>query len=298
MFRSVYVKQNSVTIPFTTSESWTILSPIEQSIKRKIEAVGTPLKDWDIKINRGILTGCNDAFIISSEKRNEILLNCKTDREYNSTAELIRPILRGKDIKRYSYHFADQWLIATFPSRHYDIENYPAVRDYLLTFDKRRLAQTGEKNIDGIKGNNARKRTNNQWFETQDSISYWDDFSKQKIVWSDLMRITKDASSEFPRFTLIEEEIMLTNTAYFIVGTDIEWLIDALNSKIAAYFFLQNVTMFDNGGLRMFRQFIEEFPVPAKCGELALSNIYGFTDKEKEYIVSFILNRITEIQNR
>ena len=72
-----------------------ILSPIEQSIKRKIEAVGTPLKDWDIQINYGIKTGFNDAFIISSEKRNEILANCQSEDERKRTDELIRPNKRS-----------------------------------------------------------------------------------------------------------------------------------------------------------------------------------------------------------
>lgn len=70
------------------------------------------------------------------------------------------------------------YLICTFPSKHYDIDEYPAVRDYLLTFDKRKLEQSGAKAIDGIIGNNARKKTNNQWFETQDSIAYWEDYRR------------------------------------------------------------------------------------------------------------------------
>ena len=68
-----------------------ILSPIEHSIKRKIEAVETPLKDWDIQINYGIKTGYNEAFIISTEKREEILANCQSEDECERTAELIRP---------------------------------------------------------------------------------------------------------------------------------------------------------------------------------------------------------------
>ena len=84
-----------------------ILNPIEQSIKRKIEAIGTPLKDWDIKINRGILTGCNDAFIIDEAKKEELI------KEDPKSAEIIRPILRGRDIKRYGYDFAGLYLIAT-----------------------------------------------------------------------------------------------------------------------------------------------------------------------------------------
>lgn len=131
---SVFAQQNGSGCDFNNSDSWVILSPIEQSIKRKIEAVGTPLKDWDINIYRGVLTGYNEAFIISTEKREEILSNCQSEDERTRTAELIRPILRGRDIKRYGYDWAGLYLIATFPSRHYDIEMYPAVKNifYLL----------------------------------------------------------------------------------------------------------------------------------------------------------------------
>ena len=88
---SDFVRQQNTVCDFSSSESWVILSPIEQSIKRKIEAVGTPLKDWDINIYRGVLTGCNEAFIITSEKREEILANCQTEDERQRTEELIRP---------------------------------------------------------------------------------------------------------------------------------------------------------------------------------------------------------------
>ena len=108
---SDFVQQQSVECSFNSSDNWVILSPIEQSIKRKIESVGTPLKDWDIQINYGIKTGYNEAFIISTEKRNEILDNCSSDEERTKTAELIRPILRGRDIKRYGYEWANLWLI-------------------------------------------------------------------------------------------------------------------------------------------------------------------------------------------
>lgn len=86
------MQQECVECDFVSSDSWVILSPIEQSIKRKIEAVGTPLKDWDIQINYGIKTGFNDAFIINTEKRDEILANCQTEDERQKTAELIRPL--------------------------------------------------------------------------------------------------------------------------------------------------------------------------------------------------------------
>ena len=133
---SVFVQQNGSECDFNSSDSWVILSPIEQSIKRKIEAVGTPLKDWDIQINYGIKTGFNDAFIISTEKREEILANCQSEDERTRTDELIRPILRGRDIKRYGYDWANLWLINTHNGikgklPRIQIEDYPAVKAHL-----------------------------------------------------------------------------------------------------------------------------------------------------------------------
>lgn len=122
-----------------------------------------------------MLTGCNEAFIISTEKRDEILANYQTEDERRRTAELIRPILRGRDIKRYGYEWAELWLIATFPSCHYNIDEYPAVKQYLLSFGIERLEQTGKTHIVNGKKVKARKKTNNKWFETHDSISYWDE---------------------------------------------------------------------------------------------------------------------------
>ena len=118
------------------NESWSILSDIERSIKQKVETVGVPLREWDVQIYRGILTGYNDAFIISSEKRNEILANCVDEDERERTAELIRPILRGRDIRRYGYDWADLWLINTHNGirgevERIHIEDYPAIKQHL-----------------------------------------------------------------------------------------------------------------------------------------------------------------------
>jgi len=134
--RLVFVQQAGAINSFRNSDSWVILSPTEQCIKQKIEAIGTPLKDWDIKINYGIKTGFNDSFIISTEKRNEILAECQTGDEQNKTAELIRPILRGRDIKRYGYDWVDLWLINAHNGikgklPRIDINEYPAIKAHL-----------------------------------------------------------------------------------------------------------------------------------------------------------------------
>lgn len=125
--------QNAVLTGFS-SDSWVILSEIEKSIKEKIEKIGTPLKDWDISINYGIKTGFNDAFIIDGKKREELIA---ADPK---SAEIIRPILRGRDIKRYGYDFADLWLINTHNGikekgiKPINIEDYPAVKAHLDKF--------------------------------------------------------------------------------------------------------------------------------------------------------------------
>ena len=281
---------------FAGSDSWVILSEIEQSIKRKIEAVGTPLKDWDIQINYGIKTGYNDAFIISTEKRNEILANCATDEERQRTAELIRPILRGRDIKRYGYEWANLWLIATFPSRNYDIDEYPSVRDYLLTFGIEKLEQTGRTHI--VKGETikARKKTNNKWFETQDSISYWDDFNQPKVVWARLMRISKEDTTSFPRFASVPEGIYVVDSLCFFVGRQLEEICSILNSEYATYYYFRNIAILDNGGMQMRQQYIEEIPLPKNLN----SNIYDefqFTAAEREFIHNYITSRFQEISD-
>ena len=292
-------KQHSV-CEFTTSESWVILSPIEQSIKRKIEAVGKPLKDWDIQINYGIKTGFNEAFIISAEKRNEILANCKDQDERQRTAELIRPILRGRDIKRCGYDWANLFLIATFPSRHYDIEEYPALKDYLLSFGIERLEQTGKKYIVNGEEVKARKKTNNKWFETQDTISYWEDFNKQKIVWARLMRLTQSDIDAFPRFSIVPKDYMVVDSLCFFSGSDIEIIASALNSEYATWYFFNNVATLDNGGFQMRQQYVEEIPLPCLCSsdtgiDRTIYNAFGFSDEEISYIRKVIEERKKEI---
>ena len=285
---SDFVQQQNSICDFSSSDAWVILSPIEQSIKRKIEAVGTPLKDWNINIYRGVLTGYNDAFIISNEKRNEILANCQTEDERQRTAELIRPILRGRDIKRYGYDWANLYIIATFPSRHYNIDKYPSVKQYLLSFGIERLEQTGKTHVVNGEKVKARKKTSNKWFETQDSISYWDDFSKPKIVWGNL---NLKAS-----FALVEDNSFINAPSPMIVPAS-NYLLGILNSKLADYY-IRKLGVTRNGGYFEYKpMFIEQLPVPVE-NELKSSiteavkqqneelvdrlvyTLYGLTDEE------------------
>ena len=288
---SVFVQQQHSVCNFVNSDSWVILSPIEQSIKKKIEAVGTPLKDWDINIYRGVLTGCNEAFIIDSKKRDEILANCQTEDERQRTEELIRPILRGRDIKRYGYDWANMWLIATFPSRHYDIDRYPSVKHYLLSFGIERLEQTGKTHFVNGEKVKARKKTNNKWFETQDSINYWDLFFLPHICWKAVGRNLT--------FSLVEGGIFLTAPASFISGGKYnETILHYLCSNVGTYFIYKNSDTTGAGDIMLNIQSLIKFPVPVgklEAEGLSYNEIndiiyktYGFTNAEIAYIESQI----------
>ncbi|WP_270536136.1 Eco57I restriction-modification methylase domain-containing protein [Prevotella denticola] len=276
----IFVQQELVMCDFNTADSWVILSPIEQSIKRKIEAVGIPLKDWDINIYRGVLTGCNEAFIINSTKRKEILANCQSAEEKERTEELIRPILRGRDIKRYGYEWADLWLIATFPSRHYDIELYPAVKEYLLSFGIERLEQTGTVHNINEEKFKSRKKTNNKWFETQDSISYWEDFSKPKVVYMEIQTDNPEEGYPFPCYSYDDKSCVVLNTAYIMSSEtiDLRYVLGILNSRLGKFLVKLYVTQLQERQFRMLSQYVTKFPIARPSKEQETEMIYYVRD--------------------
>ena len=222
-----------------------ILSPIEQSIKRKIEAVGKPLKDWDIQIYRGVLTGCNEAFIIDKSKRAEILSNCQSEDERKRTEAIIRPILRGRDIRRYGYDWAGLYIIGTFPALKLDIESYPSLKQYFLDFGYDRLKQTGDKG--------ARKKTSNQWFETQDSISYWEEFEKPKIMYPNM--------TKYMPFYFDIQGFYQNDKSFLITGRHLSYLAAFLNSSLFKFCFTNSFPELQGGTRELRKIFFDKIPV-------------------------------------
>jgi hypothetical protein len=244
---SVFVRQNASVCSFN-SDSWVVLSPIEQSIKAKIEAVGTPLKDWDINIYRGILTGYNEAFIINGKKKDELIT------EDPQSAEIIRPILRGRDIKRYGYDFSDKWLINTHNGikekgiKPININDYPTIKKHLDKY----YPELEKRQDKGETPYNLR------------NCAYIEDFYKQKIVYPGLMRIAKSNSVNFPRFALdLEEHFFFGNDCYFIVSKNIEYLWLVLNSTLLGYLFRYYIYSFDETGFKIFTDYFQNIPIPA-----------------------------------
>ncbi len=246
---SLSMRQNAL-----STESFIFADATLLDLRGKMESVGTPLKDWDIQIYRGILTGANEAFIIPTEKREEILNACKTQEERDRTETLIKPILRGKDIKRYSYEWAGEWVINThngytsnlkFKIPPIDIEKYPALKSHL------------DSHLDTIA---TRSDQGDTPYHLR-NCAYLEDFEKEKIVYGEIV--------QEPRFYLDNGGCELgyfyaEATSFILTGEHLRYLLGMLHSKLITFAFK---TFYAGGGLgesgyRYKKAFIERLPIP------------------------------------
>ncbi len=244
-----------------SDSAWTLAEDRVLAIKEKIEKIGTPLKEWDVKIYFGIKTGFNEAFIIDTETRNKILANCKTEEERKRTEEIIKPVLRGRDIEKWRYNWAGLWLIGTFPALNLNIDEYPALKEYLKSFGERL-------NQDGKPGH--RKKTNNKWFETQDNIAYYPEFEKEKIVWQ---RVTQQFS-----FCIVPKGVYVLDSMAFMVGNNLRFLIGVLNSRLIDYYIKTYVHQYADKGFLLSNQYVERILIP-KVPEDQQKPIIDLVDK-------------------
>jgi hypothetical protein len=217
-----------------------VLSSIEQRIKEKIEAVGVPLKDWDIQINYGIKTGCNEAFIIDGHVKDRLIA------EDPKSAEIIRPILRGRDIKRYSYDFKDMWLIASHNGYTDDtgrrispinIEDYPAIKAHLDKYWDVISVRTDK----GVTPYNLR------------NCAYMDDFSKQKIIYPEI--------TKFLAFYLDNECYYANNKCFILTGSHVAFLAAFFNSSLFKYCYRDNFPELLGGSRELRKVFMMQLPV-------------------------------------
>ena len=184
-------------------------------------------------------------------KRAEILANCKDAAERKRTDEIIRPILRGRDIKRYGYNWAGLYLITAHngnPEKgipRIDIKNYPSVKTHLDSY----WQQIKDRSDQGDTPYNLR------------SCAYMEDFSKPKIMWAETMRIRRENNERFPRFSYSPESIFTDKTCFMAVGEDLKLVLAFLNSMVGRYQFSQTVAMMDNGGYLMQKIYVEQIRV-------------------------------------
>ena len=239
-----FVRQHAAPMTFPSDgSSYIILSPIELSIRRKIEAVGKPLKDWDIKIYRGVLTGCNEAFIITTEKRNELLAQCQTEEERQRTAELIRPILRGRDIKRYSYDWAGLWVINTHNGVKEEgippinIQEYPVLKAHLDQYADKLQARSD-------KGDTPYNLRN---------CAYIKDFDRPKVMYPNM--------TKYLPFYFDQSGFYQNDKSFMITGHHVAYLTAFLNSSIFKFCFLENFPELQGGTRELRKIFFDKIPI-------------------------------------
>lgn len=224
---------------------WGILSAIELGLMDKMRTKGIPLHHWDVAMYRGVTTGLNEAFIIDEKTRAALVA---ADPK---SAEILKPVLRGRDIQRYKAERTEKWLIATLPALNINIDNYPAVKKYLLSFGKARLEQSGKKLSNGKK---SRKKTSNAWYELQDACAYYKEFAKEKLFWMDL--------TERGRFAYNIDEMFCANTVFTMTGPAIRYLCSMLNSKMVTWFMGSTALNSGMGVTRWIGHTVEQIPIP------------------------------------
>ncbi len=215
---------------------WSALSVVERSAMDKMEAVGKPLKDWDLSIFRGVVTGYNTAFVIDNATRDTLIA---ADPK---SAEIIKPVLRGRDIQRYQTRWAGQWLIDTHngygdvPA--VNVNNYPSVKAHL----------------DGSYSQLEKRQDKGRTPYNLRNCAYYDEFAKEKLLWIELV--------DSGRFTYDSTGIFCANTAYILSGHSIKYLCALLNSTLTTWFMNNTALTSGMGATRWIKSFVETIPIP------------------------------------
>ena len=231
------------------TKAWTILSAPEEDLRAKIEQAGVPIRDWNVNIFRGITSGYNDAFVIDDATKNRL---CTANP---ISADIIKPTIRGRDIQKYSYQSASEWVIVipqgwtnankkgALPEPFFRA-TLPAIYDHLKT--------TGKQQGKG-KGLYGRTDMGDYWWELR-PCAYYPEFEKEKLLW---MELTNDG-----RFTYDSKKLYPVNSAFSMTGTDIKYLLALLNSRLVIWQMRHITTTSGMGRMRWLPTYLEQFPIP------------------------------------
>ncbi len=243
------------------SSTWVISSSLDIKLLENIKKSCVELREFiGGDANYGIKTGLTEAFILEQNLRDSLI------KKDSNNSKLIRPVLRGRDIRPYSSSKNEVYMLCTFPSLKIDIEDYPDIRNYLLKFGIERLEQSGRKG--------SRKKTNNKWYETQDSISYYSDFEGPKIMYQ---------SFQVKPCFIYDEEGLYCNNSMWIIPTENKNLLGILNSKMGWWLITKYCTQIQNG-VQLIWKYFGQVPIPKKLG-------YDLTPKVEDII------SLTQTQN-
>lgn len=269
---SGFISNNRRKLYFPDPTFWAIVSDETNNLKRKLIDAGKPISEWSIDINRGILTGLNEAFVISGKTRKRLV-------ELDSrNADVIRPFFRGQDVHRYGIRLDDIWLINSHNGlKEFDIprieiqKDYPTIYQYLVTYQTR-----AEERAD--KGDH--------WTNLR-NCAYLNKLDSPKLVWAETMRVHKEDRLNFPRFGFDDGGFIPDKTVFFAVGDDIKFLLGVLNSDLGRFLVKTFVDKLDSGGYMMQKSSIEKVPIMSDDEQLK-SSISSLVD--------LILNEASESQ--
>ena len=236
-----FVKINGFNYPqsYFNSKSWNLAEPQFIELQKKLESSGKTLEEFRTKIRLGIATGSNEAFLINEDQKREFYEKSPVN------AEIIKPVLRGRDISRYSYNLPGQYILLTKNGVNVE-RDYPDIHEHLKSF-----------------GNKFKNRgAQGQHWTNLRACSFYDDFRKEKIVWIEL--------SDLGRFALCNEEVYLLNSAYFLLpplGIDSKFLLGILNSSTIRFYLNLVAETSGMGTSRWINNYVKEFPIPMVSDE-------------------------------
>jgi hypothetical protein len=230
---------NQITVEALNDETWVISSGSDQTLLSTLKNKCMSLAEYiDGEAFRGVVTGLTEAFILDDKEKYRIVM--KDPKSW----ELLKPVLRGRTLKKWYAEQDNLWLIGTFPTLNINIDDYPAIRDYLLKFGKNRLEQSGEEG--------SRKKTSGEWFETQDSIAYWQEFEKPKIMYQKFQ--------VKPCF-IYDDQGLYCNDSMWIISKSDKVLLAILNSKMGWWLISKYCTAIQNG-YQLIWKYFGQIPIP------------------------------------
>ncbi|HLC16121.1 MAG TPA: TaqI-like C-terminal specificity domain-containing protein, partial [Thermodesulfovibrionia bacterium] len=239
-----YTKAHSFKISKSSlsDKGWSLVDESVQNLLAKLKTAGKPLGDYvNGEIYRGVLTGLNEAFVIDKETKNRLI------KEDPKSAEIIKPFLLGRDIKRYELPHSERYLI--FTRRGIDIKKYPTIQEHLSNFKDRLMPKPKDWKGDNWKG---RKLGSYKWYEVQDAVDYCNEFEKPKII---VPAIVKNASYAF------DTDSFYSNDKTSIIATDDLYLLGILNSKVSD-FVIHSISSTKQGGFFEYKpMYLQQLPI-------------------------------------
>ena len=248
---------NSIEMKNLGDNQWFLESKEESLIKNKIEINGTELDKWsNIKIFRGILTGYNKAFIVDKNIKKQIV------KDEPSASNLLKPLLRGKDIKQYTYEDSELYLINTHNGysdkngqivNRIHIDDYPVVKTFLENIEEKRLSGVFGEKEKKAKGLFKRDDQGDTPYNLR-NCAYMSDFDNEKIVWKIL--------GENLAFSIAGSGVFISASAAAIVSKNNIYLLGVLMSSLIKYYVYKYSDRTGMGDIALSVKSIKKIPVP------------------------------------